>query len=60
MKTVLVLVLAVAIFFALGLLLPASCSTAITVPALGNWGVVSYRGLVAFLSFGFLWNRISA
>lgn len=50
-------VAAIAVFVALGAVLPMTRSTAFTVPLLGSFGAFSVRFLVSFLTFGWMHHR---
>jgi hypothetical protein len=45
---------AIAVFVALGAVLPISHSTAFTIPMLGSFGAFSVRFLVSFLTFSWM------
>jgi hypothetical protein len=53
MRFLIGLFLALAVFVALGVLLPASLTTAVAVPLLGQIGAVSFRLLAAAGTFWF-------
>ncbi len=51
-KLALATLLAVAVYVALGVVLPVSGYTALVVTALGTWGAFTYKGILAMVAFG--------
>jgi len=50
-------VAAIAVFVALGAILPISHSTAFVIPFLGSFGAFSVRAVIALLTFGYMHHR---
>jgi hypothetical protein len=57
MKTILTLGAAVAIYFALGMLVPYANRTGLVVVILGSWGALTYKLMAAVGSYVLL-NRV--
>jgi hypothetical protein len=51
MKLILALVLSVAVYVALGAVVPFTGKTALVITLLGSLGAFTYKGVVAFVAF---------
>jgi hypothetical protein len=57
MKAILAIGLGIAVFVALGAVVPWTSTAGLVLPLLGKWGAFSYKGLAGFFTCGAVYGR---